>query len=146
MLTPSLMSSIANNTSQIGTFILMSLWFYLLLTVIIVSIMFVVHDLAMHIFSVRRSASESGIKYEVIHPVAEIIKQEEPKFDAYKGLIDEIEIFYKYMDQVDRLKAASTIARFKSEYNTLAARHDEGSKEEADRLIKLVDQEFKKRY
>lgn len=137
----------STTAGNIGTFILLSLWFYLLLTVIIVSIMFVAHDLLMHVFNVRRTVTDKGVKYEVVHPVAEIIRQEEPpKVDAYKGLIEEIEVFYKYMDRVDRLRAASTIARFKNEYNTIAARHDEGSKSEAERLIKMVDQEFKKRY
>ncbi len=146
MIGSDLISSITSNSNQIFAFVLMSLWFYLLLTVIIVSIMFVIHDLLMHIFNVRRTVTNKGIKYEVVHPVAEIIAQEAPKIDAYKGLVEEIDVFYKYMDRVDRLRAASTIARFKNEYNTLAARYDEGSKAEAERLIKMVDQEFKNRY
>lgn len=146
MISQSMFAGLGAISGDIGTFILLSLWFYLLLTVIIVSIMFVVHDLLMHVFNVRRTVTNKGIKYEIVHPVAEIITQEEPKIDAYKSLIDELEVFHKYMDRVDRLRAASTIARFKNEYNTIAARHDEGSKAEAERLIKLVDQEFKKRY
>ncbi|CAJ37747.1 hypothetical protein [Methanocella arvoryzae] len=146
MISQSMFAGLGAISGDIGTFILLSLWFYLLLTVIIVSIMFVIHDLLMHVFNVRRTVTNKGIKYEIVHPIAEIIAQEEPKIDAYKGLIEEMEVFYKYMDRVDRLRAASTIARFKSEYNTIAARHDEGSKAEAERLIKLVDQEFKKKY
>lgn len=50
------------------------------------------------------------------------------------------------MDEVDRLKAAQTIARFKNEYHTLSAKYNEGSKSESERTIKFIDQEFMKKY
>lgn len=146
-LSSGMLQSIVNISDQIGMFILIALWFYLLLTAIIVSMMYVIHDLTLHTFNIKRTVvAGKGVKYVVVHPIVEAIKVEEPKIDAYKNLIDEIGVFAKYIDQVDRLRAASTIARFKNEYNTLAQRYDSGSKAEADRLIRQVDQDFKKRY
>ena len=69
-----------------------------------------------------------------------------PKFDPFANLLKEMQVFGKYMDQVDRLKAAQTIARFKNEYQTLSAKYNEGSKAEAERTIKFIDQEFMKKY
>ena len=140
--------AIAQNSGSIIQFILISLWFFVLLTVIVVSLMFVVHDLALNMLNLRRVVRGGKvIDYEVVQPPEEIVQEIEPvKVDAYKSLIDEMTVFCKYMDKVDRLRAASTIARFKQEYVTLAARHGDGSKAEADRLIKMIDQEFKKRY
>ena len=42
------MASITSNSSDILRFVVISLWFFILLTVIVVSLMFVIHDLALH--------------------------------------------------------------------------------------------------
>jgi hypothetical protein len=143
-----IMNSLAVNSGEILRFVVMSLWFFILLTVIIVSLMFVVHDLALHTLNVQRVVrNRKEIDYVSTHPVDAIVNEIQPtRVDVYKGLIEEMRVFNQYFDKVDRLRAASTIARFKQEYITLAARHDEGSKAEAEQLIKVIDQEFKKRY
>jgi hypothetical protein len=141
------MSSIMANSSNLLQFVVISLWFFVLLTVIVVSLMFVIHDLALHTFNLRRIVkNHKEIDYTSSRPVESIVDEIEPRIDAYKGLVEEMQVFHQYMDKVDRLRAASTIARFKQEYLTLAARHTEGSKAEAERLIKVIDQEFKNRY
>jgi hypothetical protein len=141
------LASISTNSGDILSFVVISLWFYILLTVIIVSLMFVVHDLALHTFNISRIVrNRKEIIYRSSHPVEAIVKDITPKVDAYKGLVEEMRVFSQYLDKVDRLRAASTIARFKQEYLTLAARHTEGSKTEAEQLIKVIDQEFKSRY
>ena len=129
-------------------FLLVSLWLYLLVSVIIVSLMFIIHDLALHTLSFKRVVSKNGdIQYvKEEKPVDAGTMKGEGKQEAYRGLIGEMEVFYKYMNSVDRIKAASTIARFKSEYQTLAVRYNDPSKVEADRMIKALDQEFKNRY
>jgi hypothetical protein len=141
------LSSITGNSGQILQFVVVSMWFYILLTVIIVSLMFVVHDLALHTFNIRRIIrNHKEIVYQSSHPVESIVKEITPRVDAYKGLVEEMRVFNQYLDKVDRLRAASTIARFKQEYLTLAARHTEGSKGEPEQLIKVIDQEFKRKY
>ncbi len=141
------MASITANSSDMLRFVVISLWFFILLTVIVVSLMFVIHDLALHTFNVRRVIKgHKEIDYVSTHPVEAIVKEIEPRIDAYKGLVEEMQVFHQYLDKVDRLRAASTIARFKQEYLTLAARHTDGSKAEAERLIKVIDQEFKNMY
>lgn len=141
------LSGLMSNSGDILKFVVVSLWFYLLLNVIIVSLMFIIHDLALHTFNIQRTVkNRKQIEYAVIHPIEEIVKEIQPKVDAYKGLVEEMQVFHQYFDKVDRLRAASTIARFKHEYNTLAVRYSDGSKAEADRLIKMVDQEFKNKY
>jgi hypothetical protein len=141
------LSSISTNSRDILQFVVVSLWFYILLTVIIVSLMFVIHDLALHTFNIHRVVrNRKEIIYRPSHPVEAIVKEITPKMDAYKGLVEEMRVFSQYLDKVDRLRAASTIARFKQEYLTLAARHTEGSKPEAEQLIKVIDQEFKSKY
>jgi hypothetical protein len=143
----SIIPSILSSSGDVLKFVVMSLWFYLLLNVIIVSLLFIIHDLALHTFNMQRVVkNKKEIGYVRIHPIEDIVKEIQPKVDAYKGLVEEMQVFYQYFDKVDRLRAASTIARFKQEYNTLAARYSDGSKAEAERLIKMVDQEFKKRY
>jgi hypothetical protein len=140
-------AAIGSNSDKILGFVVVSLWFYILLTVIIVSLMFVVHDLALHTFNINRIVrNRKEIIYRSSHPVEGIVKEITPKVDAYKGLVEEMRVFSQYLDKVDRLRAASTIARFKQEYLTLAARHTEGSKAEAEQIIKLIDQEFKNKY
>lgn len=144
---PNVMASITSNSSDILRFVVISLWFFILLTVIVVSLMFVIHDLALHTLNVRRVVrNHKEIDYLTNRPVEAIVNEIEPRVDAYKGLVEEMQVFHQYLDKVDRLRAASTIARFKQEYLTLAARHTEGSKAEAERLIKVIDQEFKNKY
>ncbi|MCD1295664.1 hypothetical protein CUJ83_11715 [Methanocella sp. CWC-04] len=144
---PAVMSSLTTNMQNIVWFVLITLWLYLLINTLIVSIMFVIHDLAIHTLNIRRVVTpKQDIQY--IKEQQVIIKRQEKKErpDAYKGLIEEMSVFHKYLDQVDRLRAASTIARFKNEYQTIAARYNDGSKAEAERIIKSLDQEFKRRY
>jgi hypothetical protein len=141
------LSSISTNSGSILQFVVISLWFYILLTVIIVSLMFVVHDLALHTLNISRIVrNRKEIIYRSAHPVEAIVNDITPKVDVYKSLVEEMQVFNQYLDKVDRLRAASTIARFKQEYITLAARHTEGSKGEAEHLIKVIDQEFKTKY
>jgi hypothetical protein len=126
-------------------FLLGVLWLYLLFTVIIVTLMFVAHDFLLHLLGMKRVVNKRGIQY---------IKDEEPekpeapirKLDPYSGLLSEMQIFCKYMDRVDRLKAASTIARFKNEYLTLSVKYSEGSRTDVERTIKLIEEDFMKRY
>jgi hypothetical protein len=141
------LESLSTNSGNILSFVVISLWFYILLTVIIVSLMFVIHDLALHTLNINRIVrNRKEIIYRSSHPVEAIVKDITPKVDAYKGLVEEMRVFSQYLEKVDRLRAASTIARFKQEYLTLAARHTEGSKAEAEQIIKLIDQEFKSKY
>lgn len=142
------MSTVAARSSDILGFVVISLWFYILLTVITVSLMFIIHDLALHFYNLQRvvNSGRKEIDYLSTHPVETIVNEIQPKVDAYKGLIEEMQVFNKYFDRVDRLRAASTIARFKQEYITLAARHTDGSKLEAEQLIKVIDQQFKQKY
>lgn len=130
---------------DIGLFILGTLWLYLLITVIIVTMMFIIHDLALHTFNIKREiTAKNEIRYYREEEKEE--KPPEPKPDAFKGLLNEMQIFHKYIDRVDRIRAASTIARFKNEYQTIAVRHSDGSKAETEQFIKFLEQEFKKKY
>ncbi len=142
------LGSLASNSGDVLRFVVISLWFFILLSVIVVSLMFVIHDLALHTFNVQRVVRDKKeIDYVAVHPADTLVDDiQPPPPDAYKGLVEEMYVFNQYFDKVDRLRAASTIARFKQEYVTLAARHDGGSKAEAEQMIKVIDQEFKKRY
>lgn len=140
-------SGLTDNLVNVIGFFLGVLWLYLLFTVIIVTLMFVAHNFLMHLLSMKRVVSRKGIEYVKIVPKVEAAPEAaKPKFDPYGSLLQEMLVFGKYMDQVDRLKAAQTIARFKSEYQTLSAKYNEGSKAESERTIKFIDQEFMKKY
>ncbi len=140
-------SGLTDNITNVVGFFLGVLWLYLLFTVIIVSLMFVAHNFLMHLLSMKRVVSKKGIQYIKIVPAVEVKPEApKPKFDPYASLLNEMQVFGKYMDQVDRLKAAQTIARFKNEYQTLSAKYNEGSKSESERTIKFIDQEFMKKY
>lgn len=140
-------SGLTDNLVNVIGFFLGVLWLYLLFTVIIVTLMFVAHNFLMHLLSMKRVASRKGIEYVKVVPKVEVKPEAaKPKFDPYASLLQEMLVFGKYMDQVDRLKAAQTIARFKNEYQTLSAKYGEGSKAESERTIKFIDQEFMKKY
>ncbi|HEY3422738.1 MAG TPA: hypothetical protein VGK13_06225 [Methanocellaceae archaeon] len=135
-----------NIVNVIGFFIGV-LWLYLLFTVIIVTLMFVAHNFLMHLLSMKRVVTKKGIEYIKVVPKVEAAPvAPKAKLDPYASLLNEMQVFGKYMDQVDRLKAAQTIARFKNEYQTLSAKYNEGSKAESERTIKFIDQEFMKKY
>jgi hypothetical protein len=135
----------ASSIPDIIMFILWTAWLFLLFTVIIVSLMFMVHDLALKLFNYRRVAGPKGIIYEKVVPEATEAKPK-PKVNHYAGLINEMRVFSKYIGQVDRIKAASTIGRFKSEYQTLAVKYNEDSKSDAEKLIKMIELEFMQKY
>lgn len=140
-------SGIAKSLPDIVGFIMVTLWLFFLFSIIIISLMFVIHDLALHLFNIKREATTTGIRYERIRAAtAKTIVPARPKVNHYKTLIDEMQIFSRYMDNVDRLRAASTIGRFKNEYQTLAVKYNEDSKVEAEKMIKVIEQEFMKKY
>jgi hypothetical protein len=140
------LKGVAGSVPDIIMFILATIWLFALFNVITVSIMFVVHDLVLHLFNYRRVASPKGIKYEKIVPEASKVAPPKPKVNHYAGLIEEIRVFSKYIGQVDRIKAASTIGRFKSEYQTLAVKYNEDSKSDAEKMIKMIELEFMQKY
>lgn len=139
------LKGVASSVSEITMFILVTIWLFYLFNVIIVSLMFVVHDLALHLFNYRRVVSAKGIRYEKIKS-QEAGAAKKPKINHYASLIEEMQVFIKYIGQVDRIKAASTIGRFKSEYQTLAVRYNEDSKADAEKIIKMIEQEFMQKY
>jgi hypothetical protein len=142
-----LSSGIQASTSQIVMFILVTIWLYFLISIIIVSLMFVIHDLVLHLFSYRRICDAKGVRYEKVQLASSSkAAPAKPKVDHYAGLIQEMEVFGTHMEDVDRIRAASTIGRFKSEYLTLAAKYNEDSKPNAEKLIKTIEQEFMKKY
>ena len=135
------------NIINIIGFFIGVLWLYLIFTVIIVTLMFVAHNFLMHLLSMKRVVTKKGIEYIKVVPKVEAAPEApKAKFDPYANLLQEMQVFGKYMDQVDRLKSAQTIARFKNEYQTLSAKYSEGSKAESERTIKFIDQEFMKKY
>jgi hypothetical protein len=142
-----LTTGIQGSTSQIIMFIAVTIWLFFLISIIIVSLMFVIHDLVLHLFGYRRVCDGRGVRYERIPPASSgRAAPPKPKIDHYAGLIQEMEVFGKHMEDVDRIRAASTIGRFKSEYLTLAAKYNEDSKSSAEKVIKTIEQEFMKKY
>ena len=140
-------SGLTDNIVNVIGFFLGVLWLYLLFSVILVSLMFVAHNFILHLLSMKRVVSKKGIEYVKVVPQAEVVPEAaKAKFDPYANLLQEMQVFGKYLDQVDRLKAAQTIARFKNEYQTLSAKYNEGSKAESEKTIKFIDQEFMKKY
>jgi len=139
------LNGIASSIPDIIMFILVTVWLFFLFNVIIVSLMFVVHDLALQLFNYRRVAGPKGIKYEKVVPEATEVAPK-PKVNHYAGLIEEMQVFSKYIGQVDRIKAASIIGRFKSEYQTLAVKYNEESKSDAEKMIKMIELEFMQKY
>lgn len=138
-------AALRSYSSDIILFILVTIWLYYLLNIIIVNLMFALHDLALHLLNMRRIVNVSGVRYEKI-PAAVKAAPAKPKIDHYAGLISEMQVFSKYIGEVDRIKAASVIGRFKSEYQTLAAKYDDGGKVEAEKIIKTIEFEFMKKY
>lgn len=139
------LQGVASSVPEIIMFILVTIWLFYLLNIIIVPIMFAVHDLAAHLLGYRRVVRSGSVRYEKIMPAApEPLPK--PKANHYAALIEEMQLFYKYMGQIDRIKAASTIGRFKSEYQTLAVKYNEDSKADAEKMIRMIEQEFMKKY
>lgn|GEM_PF-4045198 len=141
------LTSISNSIPNIIMFILVTIWLFYLVNIIIVSLMFVIHDLVLHLFSYRRVSNMKGVRYEkIVLASAKAAAPPKPKVNHYAGLIGEMQLFGKHIGDVDRIRAASTIGRFKSEYQTLAAKYNEDSKGEAEKMIKLIEQEFMQKY
>jgi len=139
------MKSLSSYSSDIFMFILWTIWLYFLLNIIIVNLMFAIHDLALHLLNMRRAVRGTTIHYELI-PSPVKAAPAKPKVDHYAGLVSEMQVFSKYIGEVDRIKAASVIGRFKSEYQTLAAKYDDDGKADAERMIKSIEFEFMKKY
>lgn len=139
------MSALAESMPDIIMYVLVTIWLFFLLNIIIVTLMFMVHDLVLHLVNYRRVASVTGIRYEKIPIVVKPLAAK-PKVNHYAGLISEMQVFSKYMGDVDRIKAASVIGRFKSEYQTLAAKYNDDGKADAEKMIKTIEFEFMKKY
>ncbi|HTY91972.1 MAG TPA: hypothetical protein VMC84_12420 [Methanocella sp.] len=141
------LSGIANSIPDIIMFILVTIWLYFLVNIIIVSLMFVAHDLILHLLNYRRVVSKKGIIYEKIPSASAIAAAAtRPRVNHYAGLMSEMDLFSKNIGEVDRIKAASTIGRFKSEYQTLAAKYNGDDKTDAEKMIKNIEIEFMKKY
>jgi hypothetical protein len=140
-------SGLAKSIPDVIMYILVTIWLFYLLNIIIVSLMFVIHDLMLHLLNYRRVTSAKGIRYEKIKSAAAAAAAPtKPKVNHYATLINDIQVFSKYLGQVDRIKAASTIGRFKSEYQTLAVKYNEDSKADAEKMIKMIELEFMQKY
>ncbi len=138
---------VAASAPDIIMFVMVTVWLFFLFNVIIVSLTFLMHDLVLHLLNYRRVASPKGIRYEKIKPAsASVAAPPKPKANHYAGLINEMQVFSKHIGNVDRIRAASTIGRFKSEYQTLAVKYNEDSKQEAEKMIKAIEQEFMQKY
>ncbi len=140
-----IVEALASAVPDIIMFILWTVWLYFLFTVIIITLEFMAHDLALQLLNYRRVAGPKGIKYVKIVPEGAVAAPK-PKVNHYAALIDEMQVFSKYVGEMDRIKAASTIGRFKSEYQTLAVKYNEDSKSEAEKMIKMIELEFMKKY
>lgn len=138
-------SGLAKAMPDVIMFILVTMWLFYLISIIIVSLMFVVHDLLLHLLNYRRVVDRKGIRYEKIPP-APSAAPARPKVNHYEGLINEMQVFSRYIGEVDRIRAASTIGRFKNEYQTLAVKYNEDSKADAEKIIKSIEQEFMQKY
>lgn len=137
-------ASISNSIQDVVMYVLVTIWLYFIVTIIIVTLLFVAHDLIIHLLGYKRVMGKKGFIYEKI-PVP-VKKTAIPKINHYATLISEMQGFVKQIGEVDRIRAASTIGRFKSEYQTLAARYDEESKSDAERMIKTIELEFMQKY
>lgn len=137
-------SSLAQAMPDVIKFILVSMWLFYLISIIIVTLMFLAHDLVLQLLKYRRVVDRKGIRYEKILPATSAAPK--PKVNHYAGLINEMQVFSKYIGEVDRIRAASTIGRFKNEYQTLAVKYNEDSKADAEKIIKSIEQEFMQKY
>jgi len=135
----------AGSLPDMVSFILFTAWLFFLFSIIIVSLMFAMHDLALRLFNYRRVIGATGVTYQKIR-TASAKAPPKPKVNHYAGLIAEMQAFSGYIGQVDRIKAASTIGRFKSEYQTLAVKYNEDSKSDAEKMIKRIELEFMQKY
>jgi hypothetical protein len=140
------LTGIANSVQLIIMFILGTMWFFFLFNIIVVLLMFVVHDLALRLFNYKRVVGTRSVTYEKIKPVSAKAEAPRPKVNHYAGLIEEMQVFSKYIGEVDRIRAASTIGRFKNEYQTLAVKYNEDSKSDAEKMIKKIELEFMQKY
>lgn len=141
------LSGLARSMPDIIMFVLVTIWLYFLVTIILVSLMFIIHDLLLHLLNYRRVIRKRGIIYEKIPSAAAVAAAAaKPKVNHYAGLMGEMEVFSKNIGDVDRIKAASTIGRFKSEYQTLAAKYNGDDKMDAEKMIKNIELEFMKKY
>jgi hypothetical protein len=140
-------SGLAKSIPDIIMYILVTIWLYFLVTIIIVSLMFVIHDLVIHLLNYRRVIDTKGPHCEKIRAAAsKVAAPVKPKVNHYAGLISEMQVFSTNIGDVDRIKAASTIGRFKSEYQTLAAKYNEDAKSDAEKMIKSIELDFMQKY
>lgn len=109
--------------------------------------MFAIHDLALRLLNCRRVSDTTGVRYERIrHAAPRTVAPPKPKANYYAALITEMQVFSKYIGEVDRIRAASTIGRFKSEYQTLAIKYNEDSKSDTEKMIKSIELDFMQKY
>jgi len=133
---------IAENQSKLLYFSLTTGYFYILPNVILIGAIFNVYEFALHAFNLKKEIARDGtITY--ITTKKETIPEAKKEYDPFKDVIKDMKSFKKEFGKgkINRLVAAQKIGTYREQVDFLKSKYDIGSKEEAIKLLKLIERE-----
>jgi len=133
---------IAENQSKLLYFSLTTGYFYILPNVILIVAIFNAYEFALHAFNLKKEIARDGtITY--ITTKKETAPEAKKEYDPFKDVIKDMKSFKKEFGKgkINRLVAAQKIGTYREQVDFLKSKYDIGSKEEAIKLLKLIERE-----
>ncbi len=133
---------IAENQSKLLYFALTTGYFYILPNVILIGAIFNVYEFALDAFNLKKEIATDGtITY--VTTKKETIPEAKKEYDPFKDVIKDMKSFKKEFGKgkINRLVAAQKIGTYREQVDFLKSKYDIGSKEEAIKLLKLIERE-----
>lgn len=133
---------IDNNSDDLILFALSTGYKYILPNVILIVAIFNVYEFALHAFNLKKEIARDGtITY--ITTKKETIPEAKKEYDPFENVIKDMKSFKKEFGKgkINRLVAAQKIGTYREQVDFLKSKYDIGSKEEAIKLLKLIERE-----
>ena len=133
---------IDNNSDDLILFALSTGYYYILPNVILIVAIFNAYEFALHAFNLKKEIARDGtITY--ITTKKETAPEAKKEYDPFKDVIKDMKSFKKEFGKgkINRLVAAQKIGTYREQVDFLKSKYDIGSKEEAIKLLKLIERE-----
>ncbi len=128
--------------TQLLYFSLTTGYYYILPNVIMIVAIFNVYEFALDAFNLKKEIARDGtITY--ITTKKETAPEAKKEYDPFEDVIKDMKSFKKEFGRgkVNRLVAAQKIGTYREQVDFLKSKYDIGSKEEATKLLKLIERE-----
>ena len=128
--------------AQLLYFSLTTGYYYILPNVILIVAIFNAYEFALDAFNLKKEIARDGtITY--ITTKKETAPEAKKEYDPFKDVIKDMKSFKKEFGKgkINRLVAAQKIGTYREQVDFLKSKYDIGSKEEATKLLKLIERE-----